>query len=465
MKSNIQYDTTDLWQKDRDHTIHGWCDFANFRETGSEIMVEGQGAYVFDSDGKRYLDGIGGVWCVNIGYGRDEMVEAIADQARRLAYANPFLATTTPPAAELGAKLTELAPKSINHVFYSSGGSTANDTALRIVQHYFNHLGKPNKKQIICRADAFHGSTSAAASLSGVAFNKIGFDTPDLGVHYVSAPYIYRRPDGMTEEQFCDYLVEEFTQKVAEVGPENLAAFFAEPIMGMGGVIVPPASYFKRIAKICRANDMLIIADEVVTGFCRLGEFFASESIFEMDPDFISSAKGLTSGYLPMGATLISDRVYDVIAQPYADGAMFTHGFTYSGHPICCAAALKNIEIMEKEDLCSQVRETGSYFFKRLKGLLDLPLIGDVRGMNFMVGIESVGNKETKELLPAEAHVGVRVAKHARAQGLILRPLGHFNVLSPPLILNEEQIDEMVAIIRSSFESTQDELVREGIWS
>ena len=464
MRSNIAYDTQDLWRKDRDHTIHGWCDFESFPRTGSEILVEGDGAYVFDSDGKRYLDGIGGVWCVNIGYGRDDMAEAIAEQARRLPYANPFKATTTPPAAELGAKLAELAPATLNHVFYSSGGSTANDTALRIVQHYFNHLGRPEKKQVLCRADAYHGSTSVTASLSGVAFNKIGFDTPELGVHHVSAPYLYRRPEGLDEAGFCDLLVEEFARKVAELGAERVAAFFAEPIMGMGGVIVPPAGYFGRLAEICRANDILIVADEVVTGFCRLGEFFASDSIFEMAPDIVTSAKGLTSGYLPLGATLISDRIHEVIAKPYADGAMFTHGFTYSGHPICCAAALRNIEIMEREDLCGRVRETGPYFIERLRGLLDLPLVGDVRGMNFMAGVESVADKSTKALLPVEAHVGDRVAAHARARGLILRPLGHLNVLSPPLILTRDQIDEMVDVLRESFLATGEELSREGLW-
>ena len=464
MRSNVAYDADDLWAKDRDHVVHGWADFATFHETGSEIIVEGDGPYVWDITGKQLIDGIGGVWCVNVGYGREEIVDAIAEQARRLPFANPFHSTSTAPAAELAGKLIELAPENIDHVFYTTGGSTANDTALRIVQHYFNHLGQPERKHIISRTNAYHGSTSVSAALSGLEFNKIGFDTPEENIHYVSAPYSYRRPDGMTVEAFCDYLVQEFDDKVSEIGPENVAAFFAEPIMGMGGVVDPPAGYFRRISEICKRHGILIIADEVVTGFCRLGEFFASDNIFEMAPDLITSAKGLTSGYLPMGATLLSCDVYEVIGKPIQAGAMFTHGFTYSGHPVCCAAALANIEVMEKIDLCGHVQDLGSYFEDGIRSLLDLPIVGDVRGMKFMMGIENVANKETKELLPLEADVGHRISVHARELGLILRPLGHLNILSPCLILTCDQIDTIVSILRESISRTQDELVREGIW-
>ena len=465
MRSNVAYDADDLWTKDRDHVVHGWADFSTFHETGSEIIVEGDGPYVWDITGKQLIDGIGGVWCVNVGYGREEIVDAIAEQARRLPYANPFHSTSTAPAALLAGKLIELAPDNIDHVFYTTGGSTANDTALRIVQHYFNHLGQPERKHIISRTNAYHGSTSVSAALSGLDFNKIGFDTPEENIHYVSAPYSYRRPDGMTVDDFCDHLVQEFEDKVTEVGPDKVAAFFAEPIMGMGGVVDPPPGYFKRISAICKRHGILIIADEVVTGFCRLGEFFASDAIFEMAPDIITCAKGLTSGYLPMGATLLSRDVYDVIGKPIADGAMFTHGFTYSGHPVCCAAALANIEVMEAIDLCGHVDDLGTYFEEGIRSLLDLPIVGDVRGQKFMIGIESVANKETKELLPFEADVGHRTSAHARELGLILRPLGHLNILSPCLILDRDQIDSIVSILRESLTRTQDDLVREGLWS
>ena len=465
MRSNVGYDADDLWTKDRDHVVHGWADFATFHKTGSEIIVEGDGAYVWDVGGKRLIDGIAGVWCVNVGYGRKEIAEAIAEQVSRLPYANPFHSTSTAPAALLAAKLVALAPENIGHVFYATGGSTANDTALRIVQHYFNHLGQPERKHVISRRSAYHGSTSVSAALSGLDFNKIGFDTPEDHIHYVSAPYAYRRPDVMTLEAFCDRLVQEFEDKVEEIGPDRVAAFFAEPIMGMGGVVEPPAGYFRRISEICKRHGILIVADEVVTGFCRLGEFFASDSLFEMAPDLITCAKGLTSGYLPMGATLISGEVFEVIGKPIRPGAMFTHGFTYSGHPVCCAAALANIEVMEQIDLCGHVRSTGAYFEEGIRSLQDLPIVGDVRGRKFMMGIESVADKESKALLPLEADVGHRTSRHARELGLILRPLGHLNILSPCLILKREEIDTIVDILRQSILRTQDELVREGFWN
>lgn len=464
MRTNVKFDSADLWEKDRRHAVHGWTDISTFRDTGSEILVEADGVHVWDVDGNRLMDGMGGVWCVNIGYGREEMVESISDQARCLAYANPFRSTTTPPAAELTAKIAQLAPEHLNHVHFSGGGSTANDSALRLVQLYFNHLGLPNKKQIICRRDAYHGSTSATASLSGIPFNKIGFDTPDIGVHYVSAPYSYRRPDGMSPEDFCDQLVNEFRDTVAEIGPEHLACFFAEPIMGMGGVLEPPPGYFRRIAEICKENEILVIADEVVTAFGRLGHFFASNEVFEMSPDIISCAKGLTSGYLPLGATIISDSIIEPLRTPIQEGAIFSHGFTYAEHPVCCAAALKNIEIIEREELCQHVQETEPYFRDRLASLMDLAVVGDVRGRGFMWGIESVADKETKELLPLDARVGERVSRHARDLGLIVRPLGHLNVLSPPLTMTRADIDFLAEVLYESVSKTQDDLVREGIW-
>ena len=464
MRTNQPYDRDDLQRKDKRHAVHGFVNFATFFDSDSEILVEADGAYVTDIDGNRLLDGMGGVWCVNIGYGRDEMAEAVAEQMRRLPFASPFRSTTTPPATELSAKLAALSPGDLNHVFYSGGGSTANDSALRIIEHYFNHLGKPDKKRIVCRGDAYHGSTSVTAALSGIPFNRIGLDTPDIGVLRVSAPYIYRHPEDMTEEEFCDHLVAEFDSKLREVGPDTIACFYAEPVMGMGGVLVSSPGYFKRIGEICREHGILVIADEVVTGFGRLGEFFASDAIFEMSPDIITCAKGLTSGYLPMGATLISDRIFDVIKVPFQEGAVFAHGFTYAEHPVCCAAALKNIEIMEREELCAAVRDKSTLFWERLSALRDLPLVGDVRGMGFMWGIECVADKRTKALLPAEASVGARISNHARDLGLIVRPLGHINVLSPPLILTRKEINTLADVLRTSIERTQDDLVREGFW-
>ena len=466
MRANFtQYDNDDLRQKDRDHNIHPWTDFATFKQEGSEVMAEAEGVYVYNAEGERYMDGIGGLWCVNIGYGRDEMAQAMADQVRRIPYYSTFTHLTTPPAAELAAKLAALAPASINHVFYGTGGSMANDTAIRVIHFYFNRLGKRTKKKIISRVDAYHGSTYLAMTMTGVKFDHDGFDlAPDL-VHYVPAPHTYRRPDGMSVDDFCDEKVADLENKILELGPENVACFIAEPIMGGGGVIVPPPGYHARTKAVCEKYGVLYISDEVVTGFGRLGHFFASEPVFGITPDIITSAKGLTSGYIPHSATLFSDEIYEVISVPQSDGALFTHGFTYAGHPVSCAAALKNIEIMEREDLCGHVREVGPYFEERLNELLTLPLIGDVRGNKFMMCVEAVKDKETKEIFEPDAKIGARITRHCQQRGLLVRPLGHMNVLSPPLTLTRDQIDTLVETLRESIIATQNDLVRENMWA
>ena len=459
-----KYNTQDLRQKDIDHNIHPWTNFASFKDEGSLVMSHSDGAYVFDSDGNKFIDGIGGLWCVNIGYGNNEMAQAIADQVRQIPYYSTFNHITTPPAVTLAAKLAELTPAGLDHVFFGTGGSMANDTAVRIIHFYFNRLGKKNKKKIIARTDGYHGSTYLAMSMTGVTFDHQGFDlAPDL-VHHIPAPNTYRRPEGMTEEEFCTEKVADLENKILELGPENVACFIAEPIMGAGGVIVPPAGYHRRTREVCNKYEVLYISDEVVTGFGRLGHFFASEAVFDFVPDVITCAKGISSGYLPLSATILSDQIYDVISVPQSEGALFTHGFTYSGHPVVCAAGAKNIEIMEREDICGHVREVGPYFESQLHSLSEYPIVGDVRGSHFMMCIENVANKATKELFAPDVAIGDRIANHCQKQGLIVRPIAHLNVMSPPLILDRSQIDTMVGILQESIEATMDELVKEDLW-
>ena len=463
--TNFQYDTMGLRRKDRDHNIHPWTDFSTFGEEGSLVVAESEGCYVYDSEGNRYLDGIGGLWCVNIGYGNDEMAQAIADQARRMTYYSSFGHITTPPAAELAAKLATLTPDPLNHVFFGTGGSMANDTAIRIIHFYFNRLGRKTKKKIIARTDGYHGSTYLAMSMTGVAFDHQGFDlAPDL-VRHVPNPNPYRRPDGMSMEAFCDEKVADLENAILELGPENVAAFIAEPIMGAGGVVVPPPGYHRRTREVCERYEVLYVSDEVVTGFGRLGHFFASEPVFDLVPDVITSAKGISSGYLPLSATILSDAMYDVISVPQTEGALFTHGFTYSGHPVCCAAGLKNIEIMERDDVCGHVREAGPYLEAQLATLKDLPIVGDVRGKCFMMCVENVADRETKALLPTEAEVGKRIARQAQERGVIVRPIAHLNVLSPPLTMTRKQVDTLTGVLRESITATMGELRREGLWS
>ena len=460
-----EYDTQDLWKKDLDHYVHPWTDFSVFHEEGSLVVAEADGAYVFDSDGKRYIARIAGLWCVNIGYGRDEMAQAIADQVRAIPYYSSFNHLTTPPSAELAAKLAEISPDNLNHVFYGTGGSQANDTAIRIIHYYFNRLGKPSKKKVISRVDAYHGSTYLTMTLTGVTADHIGFDlAPDL-VSYVSCPNPYRKPDNMSDAQFCDFLVDELEQEILTIGEDNVAAFIAEPIMGAGGVIVPPQGYHQRTFEVCRKYDVLYISDEVVTGFGRIGHLLSSEPVFGIKPDVITAAKGISSGYLPLSATMLSDEIYEVLSQPAEDGSLFTHGFTYSGHPVCCRAGLKNIEIIEREGICEHVREVGPYFEQQLNTLRDLPIVGDVRGKCFMMCVENVKNPQTKELFDADIAIGDRIAAHCQKHGLIVRPIAHLNVLSPPLILNRDEVDDVVNILRTGIMAAMDDLVREGLWS
>jgi putrescine---pyruvate transaminase len=435
----------DIWRKDRDHFVHPYTDFTTFSKEGSQVITQGSGVHVTDSSGRRYLDGIAGLWCVNLGHGREEIAAAMFEQARALQYYNTFGHSSNEPAAELAAQLAQLAPGELHRVFYTTGGSTANDTAVRLAHYYFNRRGLPNKRKIISRVDAYHGSTYFAATLTGIHGTKYGFARiGEDSVSHVSAANLYRRPAGLDEAQFCDYLVAEFEARVAQLGADNVAAFIAEPVMGAGGVLVAPANYHRRIHAICRANDILYIADEVVTAFGRLGEWFASEKRFGYIPDMLVCAKGITSGYIPLGAVLICSAVHDVIAAPQGPGGVLSHGFTYSGHPVACAAALKTIEIMKREKTLEHVRRVGPYLQQRARRLAELEVVGDVRGDHLMLGVELVSDRKSR----AGFAPGIGAAHHifdaCRARGVIVRPIGSVIVVSPPLTIAECEIDMLV---------------------
>lgn len=448
--TSLKLDTDSIKRKDQAHFLHPWQEFDSFEEDGALVIARAQGAHVYDSDGKRYLDGIGGMWCVNVGYGRKEIAAVMAEQAERLPYYSTFTDTTNVPAVQLASKLASLAPGSLNHVMYSCSGSAAVDSAVRLVHFYFGRRGQREKKHIIARNSGYHGSTYLGISLtSRPSGNTDYFHYINDFIHHIGAPNPYRRPAGMSLEEFTDALVAEFDAKVAAIGADRVAAFIAEPIQGSGGVIVPPPGYLQRIRARCTELDILFIADEVVTAFGRVGHMFASLDEFGIQPDIITCAKGITSGYIPLGATLFSDEIFDVISAT-GEEACFEHGFTYSGHPVACAVALKNIEIIEREQICAQVRETGEYFEQQLKTLLDLPHVGDVRGRRFMMCVEYVADKETKELLPDEFNVSKRIADACEAHGVLVRPIGHLNILSPPLTLTHEEIDTLVRVLRES---------------
>lgn len=453
-------DRTDEILKQDEHLIHSFSDLHSLQQADARTVIsEASGAYVYSEKGEKYLDGMAGLWCVNVGHGRTEIINAVAEQLTTLDYFSTFYNLTHPSAAELSEKITSIAPQHLNHVYFGNSGSVANDTAVRILHHYFNRTGQPRKKKILSRIGAYHGSTHLAVAMTTPQYRH-DWDSADELVHFLSSPYPYRRPDNMSESEFCDFLVDEMVRDIEKIGAERIACFIAEPVMGAGGVIVPPVGYHTRTEAVCRRYDIKTISDEVVTSFARLGHMFASGDVFGLTPDIICTAKGLSSGYQPISATLLSDDIHDVIS---AKDNKFLHGMTYSGHPACCAAALANIAIMENDALCAHVQKLGPHFEQVLRSLRSLDIVGDVRGSHFMMGIEFVSNKESK--LPFDEHiaVGMQVAMEAQKRGLIVRPLGHMIVLSPPLILTQDQINEIASVLEESIQVVTSALRAQGL--
>lgn len=445
--------------RDLRHLLHPWADLARLGADAPLVIVSGQGCRVTDEHGVSYLDGIGGMWCMTLGHGRAELADAMAAQARRLAFYTPFGAMGNEPASALAERLAAHAPSDLTRVHFTTCGSTAVESALRLAQYYFRATGRPEKTHIVSRADAYHGSTYLAASVSGKAWDRTQFRYEDGFVHLLSAPNPYRRPEGVDADGFLDHLVAEFEALVARVGAGRLAAFIAEPVLASGGVIVPPPGYHRRMLEVCRRHDILYISDEVVTGFGRLGHVFASESRFGIVPDMIVTAKGLTSGYVPLGAVLVSQRLLDAVSGPRAaENSTFTNGFTYSNHPVACAVALRNLDLLEAEDICAHVRDVGPYFLSRLAELRRFPIVGEVRGDHLMACVECsagfVGD------LPALSDIRIarRVDDHCQAMGLLIRPYENMCILSPPLTITRAEIDELVDILARGLALTQRDL-------
>ncbi len=439
--------TDEILAKD-DHLIQSFANLDALKQQGARTaIVSAKGAYVTDSEGNELLDGIGGLWCVNVGHGRQEIIDAITKQLQTLDYYSTFYNFTHPAAAQLAQKLADLAPGDLNRVYFGNSGSVANDTAIRILHHYNNRLGRPGKKKILSRIGAYHGSTHLAMAMTTPVYSE-GWDTAADGlVHHLRSPYGYREAGDMTEAEFLEALADDMLGAIRDIGAENIAAFIAEPIMGAGGILVAPDGYHQRMRQITADHDIKYIADEVVTAFGRLGHMFASQDVYGMVPDIINTAKGLTSGYQPMSATIISDEIYEVISQPEA---MFLHGMTYSGHPVGAAAALANIDILERDQIPQKVQVTGKLFENALRSLTDLDIIGDVRGSHFMMGMEFVKNKDTKETYADEVNISLRITQETQKRGLIARPLGNILILSPTLIMDETQIAQIESILRES---------------
>lgn len=451
---NLKKET--LEQKDKKHIIHPWSDLGN--DDDPVIIESGKGIHVFDTHGNQYIDSISGMWCVNLGYGNHEMAEAIAQQCVQLAYYTPFGDMASPPSIKLAAKLSRLTPGDLNHFQFTNSGSTAVESAIRFVHYYFNCLDQPEKKHIIFRENAYHGSTYLAASLNGKKCDRSYFNYITDIVHPISDPNPFKRPAGMSIEDFCDLRVRELEEKIIELGPEKVACFIAEPVMGSGGVIVPPPGYHKKTLEICRKHEVLYISDEVVTAFGRLGHYFASEEVFGIVPDIITVAKGISSGYQPLGAAIISEKLMSRISGTAArENSYYTNGFTYSGHPVTCSAALKYLEIMERDNMNAHARDVGAYFMERLETLREFPIVGDVRGVCLMACVECVVSDDEQENIA----VARRVDEFCQEKGLIVRPYENLCILSPPLIIDRDGVDQIIDILRASIMATMEEKQKE----
>ncbi|MEZ5925777.1 MAG: aminotransferase [Hyphomicrobiaceae bacterium] len=465
-QTGAQWSAAEIEDSARRHLLQPWEELEKLGQQARTVLGTAEGIYVTDTRGRRLIDGPGGMWCTQVGYGRREIADAMASQAMRLAYNSPWYSTNG-AAADAAKRIAAVAPGDLKHVFFTTGGSTAVDTALRFVEFFNNVLGRPDKKTILVRINGYHGSTDLTAACSGRAFNRRNFDLDSDRISFLSSPLPYRRPKGLTEAQFLDVLVKELEERIALIGPDRIAAFLGEPILASGGVIIPPEGYHKRTAEICRKHDILYISDEVVTAFGRLGHWFASKDVFGIEPDIITFAKGVTSGYVPLGGLAISDKVLARISGANAHGAWFSNGFTYSGHPVSCAAALANFDIIEKERILEHVQRIAPHFQSSLRSLQSSPLVGDVRGLGLMACVECVADRENvgAESTELDSEIAKRVDRHCFDLGLIVRPIANMCVMSPPLVITREEIDRMVSILRQALDRTAEDLVKEGKWT
>ena len=440
---------------DNRHYLHPWDAMWLRGEADRTISARAEGIYIYDPAGKRLIDGPGGMWCSQIGYGRREMADAIAEQVMQLSYHSPWN-TASEPSAVLAKKLADIAPGDLNNVFFVTGGSTAVDSAVRFMHFFNNRLGRPDKKIVLAHEKAYHGSTFLAASLTGKERNRSWLDMDRSRTCFLSDVNPTLRPQGTDPEAWCDAKIADLENAIAELGADRVGAFIAEPILASGGVIIPPAGYHRRCLEICRAHDILYISDEVVTGFGRLGHWFASEDVFGIAPDMITCAKGLTSGYLPLGACLISDRLMEQVSGPGHDDILFSNGYTYSGHPVSCAAALRNIEIFEREALLEHVRAVSPHFLERLHALREHSIVGDTRGIGLVGCVEGRFSGDG-DRLALDREFGSRIDRKCEELGLIVRPLVNMCVFSPPLVITEAQIDEMFDILEQAIHSVATE--------
>ena len=443
-------DLVHLQQLDAAHHLHPFNDNAALAKKGTRILMRGEGAYVWDADGNKLLDAFAGLWCVNVGYGRRELGEAASRQMTELAYYNSFFQCTTEPTIRLSAKLAELTPADLNHAFFTNSGSEANDTILRLVRHFWAVQDQPRKNIFIGRHNGYHGTTMAGASLGGMAgmHKQGGLPIPDI--HHIDPPFWFADGGDLSPEEYGLVAARRLEAKILELGPDRVAAFIGEPIMGAIGVYIPPMSYWPEIERICRKYDVLLVADEVICGFGRTGNWWGFET-FGFEPDIVPMAKGLSSGYQTIGAVAFADYL---LKDFFEKGGEFYHGMTYAGHPVACAVALKNIEIIEQEKLVEKTREIGPYFAEALASLRDHPIVGETRSVGLIGAIELSSNKAKRSRFKDPGRVGAMCRDHCFKNGLIMRACWDTMVLAPPLVITRKEIDELVRLARVALDAT-----------
>jgi putrescine aminotransferase len=444
--------TTAEWQAlDAAHFLHPFTDFQALGRKGARVIVRADGIHLWDSDGHRILDGMSGLWCVNVGYGQEALVEAATRQLRELPFYNAFFQTATPPAIELAALLAEVAPPGFRHVFFAGSGSEGNDTVVRMVRRYWDLMGQPQRQVIISRVNAYHGSTMAGASLGGMSGMHAQGGLPIPGIVHIQQPYWHEHGRHLSKDEFGLVAARWLEDKILEVGADKVAAFIGEPVQGAGGVIVPPATYWPEIQRICDRHGILLVSDEVITGFGRTGNWFGCETLGSR-PDLMTFAKGVTSGYLPLGGVMVGKRVARVLIE---HGGEFNHGYTYSGHPVACAVALANIRLMQERRLVERVRdELGPYLAQRFESLRGHPLVGDVDSCGMMAAILLVKDKTRGTPFPPELEVGMACRGHCFREGLVMRAVGDRMIVAPPLVMTRAQVDEMMELIHRCLDLT-----------
>jgi putrescine---pyruvate transaminase len=430
------------WQDlDSRHYLHPFTDFKSLAAEGARVVTRAEGAYLYDSEGRKILDGMAGLWCVNVGYGRRELAEAAYRQMQELPYYNSFFKSANPPAIELARQLAELTPPQFNRVFFAGSGSEANDTIIRMVRRYWDLLGEGGRDVIISRVNAYHGSTMAGASLGGMSAMHSQGGLPIPGIVHIEQPYWFENGIDLSPEEYGLRAARRLAEKIEEVGPQRIAAFIGEPIQGAGGVIIPPETYWPEIQRICRHYGILLIADEVVCGFGRTGRWFGCQH-FGFEPDLMTMAKAITSGYQPLGGVMVADRVADVLIER---GGEFFHGYTYSGHPVACAVALANLRILRDEGLVDRVRDDiGPYLQRRWRELGEHPLVGEVRGVGMIGALELVAHKASRTFFRNRGKVGLVCRDHCFQNGLVMRAVADTMIIAPPLMLSREQVNELV---------------------